>query len=795
MLNNYLKIAIRNLLKHKGYSFINIAGLAVGLACGFYILYYIQFELSYDRYQKDYERIYRICQHKVTESRDERFAGCSDMVAPTIKQNFIEAEKVTRVALSRAYTVRYQERVFFEDKINAADPDVFDIFNINFIEGDPLTALNRPGTAVLTKEMAVKYFGDENPYGKTINIIQPFTTTGIGNYEITGVIENPPDNTHWHYGIISSFITIENEEWMHRWDGSSIPTYVKLAPGYSVEDFENRISQLPSQYIGEQLKEKKTNLTLFLQPLKNIHLYSNLTWEMEPSGNPLYLYIFSGVGVLILLIACMNFMNLTTARAANRAGEVGIRKVVGAHRHNLFWQFMGESVIISLISMVGALLLVDLTAPWFNNLVGYKLTITSLFQPDIILKILVVTLIAGCLAGCYPAFFHSSFSPARVLKGSIRTGSRGALLRKILVVGQFTISIILIAGTLIVYKQINFMKDYSLGFNKEQKLIIGLDLEALNDTNYETVKNEFLQNPSITGATVSSSIPGRWMYRWRVWPSGEETTKNQAMNFFQVDYDFIKTYQLEIIAGQPFQKDVRNGYIINEAAVKKFGWTSLEEALEKTLFDERRLISGVMKDFHFRGLQQTVEPLIIFLIGDDFKYLTLTVNTTALDKTVDFVRNKYQTLFPDKPCELFFLDADFDMQYRTETRLGKIFSIFTLLGLMIAGLGLFGLASFITQQRTREIGIRKVLGASVSNVVTLLSREFLLLVIGANLLAWPVAYLLIDRWLQDFAYRTGISWHIFISAGMASIIIAMLTVSFQAVKSALANPVDSLWRE
>jgi len=792
MFKNYMKVAFRNLFRYRGYTSLNIIGLAAGIACCIYILLYVQFELSYDTYHKDTDRIYRVAKSVKTKAGTGEFASVSVMMAPALKENFPQVEHAVRIRGQRDSAVRQGDKIFKEEgkKLIHIDPDIFKIFDIPFIQGDPSTALERPFTAVITQDIANKYFGNENPVGKTI-------TVDTVNYEITGIMENPPGNTHIQYAFLMSWKTIENHEWHQGWQPMNVPTYIKLAEGVDPVKFAEQISLVARENMKEDLAQSGGEYTSFLQPIESIHLHSNLIWELGTPGNPHYIYIFSAVGVLILLIAGMNFINLSTARSANRSGEVGMRKVVGAQRVQLIWQFIGESTFISVIALIVALLLVIVSMPFYNDLAGTRFTLTNLIQPGVLISFLVLVLFIGIVAGSYPALFLSAFKPVSVLRGNLSAGSRGSVMRKILVIGQFALSITLIIGTILFYQQLHFMKNKSLGFDKEQKLIINMQGNSIGRNNFQLFKEEFLKHPSVAGATFSSSVPGRWRYLWRQYPTGEEATNANAINCMQVDHDFITEYGLEIIAGRAFKREMSTdesdrGYILNEAAVKAFGWNSPEEALTKTLRDERVPVLGVLKDYHFRGLQSTIEPLGIFLMVEDYRYLSLKVKTEELGKTISYVENKYKELFPDKVFDYFFLDADFNSQYHSEERIGKIFSVFTFFGLFIACLGLFGLASFIAEQRTKEIGIRKVLGSSIIGIIALLTKEFVKWVGAGTIIAWPAAYFAVSIWLRDFAYRISPGWSSFILAALAALIIALLTVSYQAVKAATANPVEAL---
>ncbi|MFC1725005.1 ABC transporter permease, partial [candidate division KSB1 bacterium] len=638
------------------------------------------------------------------------------------------------------------------------------------------------------KEKAGKYFGDENPIGKTIMV----DTTG---YEITGVVKNTPGNTHFKYNFLMSMKTIANNEYMNRgWQSpANMPTYIKLAPGVNPEEFAKQITQIVRVNMKEFLERDRVEYASFLQPVQDIYLRSDLIWELGLKGNLLYIYIFSGIGVFILLIASMNFVNLSTARSANRAKEVGMRKVAGASRRQVIWQFLSESVITSVFAMTAALIIVFILLPFFNDLAVSQFKFSSLFKINNILMLSSLIIIIGIFAGSYPALFLSTFRPVSTLKGVLRTGTRGGLLRKVLVVGQFSISITLIIGTFVFYQQLQYMKNQPLGFDKKQKLIINMEGNRVGPNSYKTVKSEFKKNPSVLGVSFSSSVPGKWRYRWRQYPTGERETNLHAIRCMQVDYDFFELYNLKIISGRKFTPDMASrGYILNETAVSTFGWDSPETALTKTLREVNTPILGVMKDYHFAGLQQQIEPLGIFLMLEDYRYLTLKVDMKDINNTIASIEKKYNELFPNTVFDYFFLDTDFNSQYEKEDRLGKIFGVFTFFGIFIACLGLFGLAAFMAEQRTKEIGIRKVLGATVSKIIFMLSGEFTKWIIIANFIAWPVSWYLLDKWIQYFAYRIDISFIPFFLAGLLTLIISAITVSYQSFKAAYANPVDSL---
>ncbi|UCC41810.1 MAG: ABC transporter permease [Candidatus Aminicenantes bacterium] len=793
MLKNYLKIALRNFQRHKGYSLINIAGFAIGMTCCLLILIYVRHELSYDRYHKDVERIYRISVDIRTQTANRIFALVSPTVAPALKTDYPQTEYAARILRISARLVKRGEKSFYEDRIMLADQELFDIFTIPFIQGNPQEALIRPYTLVISQRLAHKYFGSANPLGKALKINERA-------YEITGVVADSPVNTHMKYDLIVSLETLAEWNEMTNWYSTMFFTYIKLKPNVNVEEFSQQISRIADKYVGETLKNWGTSHHYFLQPISSIHLHSHLSYEVEPPGNPTYIYIFSFVGLFILLIACLNFMNLSTARAANRAKEVGLRKVVGAQRPQLIGQFLGESMLIAFTSLGVAIVIVRLTIPFLNNLTGLSLSFDELLNPIVLISLIGGGILVGLSAGLYPAFVLSAFRPARTLKGTVRAGVRSVIMRTALVVFQFAVSIVLIIGTLTMYSQFNFMKEQYLGFEKEQKLILPLRGGINTQKNYESVKDVFSKHPSISGVTASSTVPGRGVSNFGIRLVGEDDPKNQSMFHMYFDYDFIPNYGIEIVAGRAFQKgmstDVMGAFLINEAAVKAFGWSSAEEALGKRLLTgyggRKNPIIGVTKNFHFRGLQNEVEPLVMEFLPESFYYITLSIDIANLKETLAFVESQWKELFPGNPFESFFLDTDFDRQYRTDERVGSILGIFTLLGLFIACLGLLGLASFTAESRTKEIGIRKVLGSSVPGIVVMLSKQFTKWVLVANLIAWPVAYYFMGRWLQNFAYRTRLDILTFALSGILVLTIALLTVSYQSIKAATANPVDSL---
>jgi putative ABC transport system permease protein len=795
MIRNYLRVALRHTARNKVYSLINIVGLAIGMACCILIAQYVAYELSYDNYHLDGDRIFRVAEDGQSQQERRIAAVTSGPMAPALKEDYPQIEYAARTMRIGNLLVKRDEKVFYEDRSWFAETDLPRILTIPLLEGDSQTALERPMTVVISQRLAQKYFGDESPVGQILDV-QGF------DCEVTGVAANCPQNTHFKYDLLLSFSTLEatGPGLLSNWFLCNFYTYVKLAPNTDLAAFSEQLKGFAERHVGEELKATGETLILFLQPVPSIHLHSHLIGETEPPGSPLYLYIFCTVGFFILLLACINFTNLTTARFTSRAKEIGLRKAVGAGRFRLAAQFLAESVLLSAFALLVALVLVELASPLFNQLTGIGFHIGSLIQPGWLLALIGLAIVVGIASGSYPAFFLSAFRPADILRGTSTSGRRGTTLRKVLVVGQFSVSIILVIGTLLAYQQIHFMKNKDLGFDKEQKLVIPLGRAARAVESYESIKTEFCRYMGVVGATASAQLPGQHLSCWTTKLAGESDEKLRAMNYMYVDHDFIPQYRIQVLAGSAFGEqnddDLQGGYIINQTAAEQLGFSSPQEAVGKRLvgcYDEKEMeIIGVVGDFHYRGLQSTLEPLVMIYRPRMFRNLTLSVKTEDAEQTVAFVREKWQELFPEYPFDYFFLDTSFDRQYRAEERVGTVFAVFTFLGLFIACLGLLALASYAAERRTKEIGIRKVLGASVGSIVQLLSREFLLLVALANLIAWPIAYFAMSRWLEEFAYRISISLGTFLLAAVFALIITLITVSTQAIKAALTNPVDTL---
>ncbi len=797
MFRNYFKIVIRNMSRYKGFSFIKIIGLSVGMTCCILILLWVKDELSYDRYHNDAHRIYRVALELHTKDSTRLTAQVACHLGPLLKKVLPQVEDMVRFLRWGSWLVKYgNDKVFYENRFYYVDPEVFDVFKIPFIKGNPKTALTLPSTLVITRDMARKYFGREEPLGKSLNINNE-------DYKITGVIENIPHNTHLKFDFLTSVKPIDGKGTFQYWGTLAFYTYIKVAKNSSIEQLENQLKEIPDKYIPKPPKNTGIRNNFFLQPLVNIHLHSHLNHETEVPGSLLYIYIFSAIAIFILILACINFVSLSTAQSVNRAKEVGLRKVVGAQRSQLVMQFLGESITLSGIALVVAFIIIKLALPLFNELVGQSLSFDFFTDMFLLLMVLGIWVFVGVVAGVYPAFFLSSFRSVLAFKGTLASGSKGVTLRKALVLCQFTISIVLIIGSLVVHQQLDFMKNRDLGFDKEEILVLPVRGSQAIKENYEPIKNEFTQHQGVLAASVSSSVPGLPPTSLETSLADQEDDKRQVMLHFFVDHDFIDLYKIDIVLGRDFQRefttDIGDAFIINETAVKAFGWNSPREAMGKRLFvsglyKKEGVVIGVTKDFHYRSLHSVIEPVVFKIVPIRFSHLSLKIKTVHLTETLSLIENQWKKIFPDKPFEYFFLDEEFSKQYQGSEKFAQIFGIFTILGIVVACLGLFGLASCITERRTKEIGIRKVLGASVSRIVFLLSKEFTIYVVIANIAAWPIGYYLMNQWIQGFAYRININHHlwIFIVAGILALLVAQLTVSFKVVRTAVVNPVETL---
>jgi putative ABC transport system permease protein len=809
MFRNYLKVAWRNLWRNKAYSLLNITGLATGLACFLLIALYVLDELNYDRFYPNSDRIYRI-------NADIRFGGSelhmpfsSDMMGQVLKKDYPEVEDYARVYNSQGSKMIKKGNEFINERSVAhVDSTFFRIFNLPALQGDPKTALDGPGSVVITETAAKKYFGTSQAMGKTLETSDNQNTP----YKVTAVIKDLPLNSHFRFDFYFSMKNVRYN-W-GRFLSHNFHTYLLLKKGTDYKTFEKNFTQYIDTYCLPEARQfmQITNMNDFknagnkleysLIPMRDIHLYSDRPFEFIAGGNVQYVYIFSAVALFILLIACINFMNLTTARSAGRAREVGIRKVLGTERNKLVRQFLTESILMAVLSQGIAVLLVWLVLPLFDKVADKSINIGSLFGLQSLPLLVCLPVAVGLLAGSYPAFFLSRFKPIEVLKGKLNLGAKSGSLRSVLVVFQFATSILLIIGTIVIYEQLHYIQTKDLGFKKDQVLIVD-GLDALGK-NKEAFKEKVMQMSGSVSGTLSSYLPVTSSSRNdRSYSKSPvmDATNGIDMQAWYIDYDYMKTIGMEIIKGRNFSRDYPSdstAVIINETTAKFLGY---EDPIGKRIYTAgsgNKTISytivGEVKNFNFETLRQNIGPLSFFLTTDG-DLASFKVSTPNIKTLVVQMEALWKTLAPGMPFSYRFLDEAFNQMYVSEQRVGEIALIFSVLAILIACLGLFGLASFIAEQRTKEIGIRKVLGASVQGIVRLLSKDFLALVAIAFAIASPLAWWTMNHWLKDFAYRIHIGWWVFLLAGLTALIIALGTVSFQAVKTALMNPIKSLKTE
>jgi len=804
MLKNYLKVALRNLWKNKAFSAINILGLASGLAVCLLIVLYVVDEMSYDKYNVNADRIYRLDADIYFNNTSAIFAVAPDPLALTLKREYPVVQEMTRVNYQKDILIKKGNENVPDQHCAYADSTFFKVFTIPMIEGNPSTALKEPNSIVIDETTAKKYFNTKDVVGKTLYV------DNNANCKITGVIKDIPRQSHFHYHFIRPRGK-DNDSWL----GNNTFNYILLKPGVSRAEMQKDVDATINKYVGKDLEQqlhsslkdlqsKGNHFIYHMTPLTDIHLHSNKQYEVEANGDVTYVYIFSVIAIFILLIACVNFMNLSTARSANRAKEVGIRKVVGSLRTGLIAQFLTESVLLSFLSLALAILIAALLLPLFNQLANKHMSVATLFSTWLFPVMLGLVSVVGCIAGSYPAFYLSSFQPIQVFKGKVAKGFRNSWLRSSLVVFQFSISIILIIGTIVIYNQINYIRAKKIGFNRDQVLIVH-NIYNLNN-NRKLFRDQLLNMPGIVSAT-EGDMPTRNSFDNEGWfrDPGFDANRAVVLNNFYVDEHYIPTLGMEIKEGRNFSKDFStdsSGVILNEAAVKVLGFKDpFKETLYRPDFHNDGTITpapfhvvGVVKDFNFKSLHQTVAPLII-QFGDNYSSVAIRVNTKNLNSVINSIQSKWNAMAPGQPFNYTFMDDDFNNIYTTEQQTGKLFITFAVFAIFIGCLGLFGLVTYAAEQRTKEIGIRKVLGASVGGIVAMLSKDFARLVLIASVIAFPVAWWTMHTWLESFAYRTNISWWIFVIAAFAAVLVAMITVSLQAIKAAIANPVKSLRAE
>lgn len=772
MLINYLKITIRNIRRHKAYSFINIAGLAIGIASCMLIMLWVQDELSYDRFHEHADSLYVAT-----------FSNGST-VTPTALSGFLKAEYPEMLHTSRfagmgSSLLKYEDTEIYEAGGFMVDPDFVKMFTISFLGGDLETVLNDPNSILISEKLARKYFGTKDPIGQTMTFNTRFAL------KVTGVFEDYPSNSHirFEYILPLALSKIWNLN-LNTWEYNNIRTYVQLQEGTPVKSVDLKISDVVERHRPQDQRP------LSLQPVTRLRLD-----PYHGRGTITYVYLFSAMTFFILLIACINFINLTTAKSSTRAKEVGIRKTVGACRAHLIRQFYGESLFLTLIASVVGIGLAVLFLPRFNNLSGKTFTWEVLLQHAVLFGIFCILLLTVLIAGSYPALFLSRFQPARVLTGKLKTGMKGGMLRKVLVVVQFSLSVFLILGTVMIYRQVHFLQERDVGYDREYVVIF--DIGSRFTRNRDTIKTELLSNPDIQHVTLVDVAPYKWQSNAGVGDVHWEGKTNQQVKMVMtcVDYDFLDTFGLEMVEGRFFSKeystDAAESFVINQAAVKAI---EMDDPVGKELkvWDLNRRIIGVVKDYHFESLHNPIIPMAMRIDHGWYQQACVRIAPHRVSDTLTFIEKKWKEIYPKYPFEYRFLDDILQSLYQSEQSIGTVVTVFTVLALFISCLGIFGLSLYTAEQRTKEIGIRKVLGASVSSVVKHISKEFVFLVIIANVIAWPLAYIMINQWLQSFAYRIAMGWLTFILAGIVVLVLSLLTVSWQIIRAATANPVDSL---
>jgi predicted permease len=789
MFRNYLVTAIRTIFRQKGFSLINILGLAFGLACALLILLWVQDELSYDSFHEHSERLYRVEEDQFYSGRVYHVNVTPYPSGPVWKEEIPEIEEACRWQWPSGMLFTYGDKAFYEGGCVAVDSSFFDMFSFELLAGDQSQVLAEPWSAVLTEETAEKYFGDEDPLGQVLTVNNKYQFT------VTGVLADLPRNTIMEFDILVPFSYMhETGQYQDSWGNNSIRTYVMLHAEANLDTVNAKLTRIVKQH------NEGTTTQFLVAPFPDIHLHAYGGYGHRP-GAIVFIYIFTAIAIFVLLIASINFMNLSTARSANRAREIGLRKTAGADRGAIIIQFFGESVLLALISLVFALLIVSSILPVFNTISGKELDFNSLLSARFILSMLLVTLVAGLISGIYPALYLSAFRPIRVLKGDLSSGMKSGRMRKILVVVQFTLSVFLIVETVFVYQQLNYMKSKDLGYDREHLFYVNMR-GGIKDK-YYTLKEALLRDPAVMGVTASGHRPHRIGSNsggadW----DGKDPELEVLISYNPVDFDYIETMKIEMAHGRPFSKefpgdlhqDTTANFLINEEVARIMG----EENPVGSRFSFWNIhgkVIGVMKDWHYHSVRTKIEPLVLVTTTTDWwlSYLAVRIAPGDISKSMESIKETWNEVIPDYPFDYEFVDENLDRMYRSEERLGNLLKYFTILAIIIACLGLFGPASFTAEQRTREIGIRKVMGSRVMSVILLLSREFTILVLVSCILAIPAAwYVMKHGFLQNFEYRISLAWWVFAGAAVAALGIALLTVSYQAARAAYTNPAEAL---
>lgn len=785
MFKNYIKTSLRNIFRQRSYILINFIGLTIGMTICILLFLFVQYESSYDRFHPHADRIYRVISQDQDENGIDTFIFTPAPLAPALLGDFPEIENAVRFSDNEIEITskgrRFYETVFFADK------EIFDIFAVKLIQGNKNSALEDPRSLLISENSAKKYFKDANPVGQTVSF------WGETDYTITGVFEDIPKNSHLRFELLGSFENFHRRH-QNQWGISNYFTYILLKKNTSILSIEAKLPEFIDRHKGLDAR-RVYKFNFIFQPITQIHLNSHWRGEIAANTKMSTLYIFSAVALFVLLIACFNSINLSIARFSSRAQEVGIRKVIGASQFQLVQQFLGESFFLTLMSFPAALALVEGLLPLFNSLSGRDLNMQYSNNLPLLIFLLFILIFTAFISGLYPAVFISSFQPVKVFRKIYKSGLNISFFRKSLVVIQFVFSLIFIISTLVISHQLHYIRTRNLGFNRKYIAMIPINEPDILQRR-ETVKAEFLKNPNIISATTTSYFPGKSVYRQNYWKEGMDENYYDMIHWLDIDHDFITTFQLELIAGRDFNKNIESdtggAYILNESAAAAMGWDS-DSVIDKSFkLAEKGRIIGIVKDFHFRSLHQEIGPLVLYIWPEALKYFAVRLNPDSIQKGLNHLKSVWGSVASQQPFEYFFLDDEYDKLYKTEQRLGKIFGYVTLLSVLIACLGLFGLASFSAEKRTKEIGIRKVLGASIQRIIWLMSKEFILWIAIANLVAWPVAYYAMQQWLQNFAYRISPEIWTFLLSASFILAVAFLTVSIKALRSALSDPVKTL---
>ena len=790
MFKNLLKTAVRHIYKHFGYSLLNILGLTLGITSAIFLIIYVSDEISYDRYNTKADRIYRVSS-KITEPDDQFTWNVAQIpFGPQVVKDYPEVESFVRFINMPRALYKYEDKEFNEDNFYFVDSTLFDIFTIKVLKGEVKSALREPNKIILTEKIANKYFGKENPIGKTL-------TAGSNTYEVTGVIQDIPTNSHFRYDALAARNNLPKQ--LGNWGNFGVFTYLLFPRDFDIKPFETKIQGMYDEYMKSIFGPMNIKIEYILEPLTRIHLYSTNANEPEPTGSITYVYIFAIVALFLVLIAAMNYMNLATARSARRAREVGLRKVVGSRRGPLIMQFLSESTVFTILSLILSIILLIVLLPKFNLLAGKSFDLHILYSPVFLLTILGIIIIVGIIGGSYPAFFLSRFSPVVVLKGEVTKGSAGNLFRKILVIIQFAVSVIMIICTLVVYKQISYMKNMDQGFDQTNVISLRLNDQRMA-RKYPVLKETLLENTNIKYVTSTNTPVGEGSGKVIFNVETDQGMVQKGVNFAVVDYDFVDALGIKMAEGRNFQKDMPSdtltGVIVNQTFVNRMAWKEpigkkVELGDANTI---RARVIGVMKDYHQTGMYNGIESLLlVWRPINNIIYIKLSGKDTK--STISYIESKWKEVFPDQPFTYTYLSERFNRQFEADEKRGLIFTIFTILAILIACLGLFGLASYMVEQRTKEIGIRKVFGAGEGSILGLISKDFLVLVVIGIVIAVPLEYYFMSNWLENYVYRTSIGITLLILSSLLTIAITFLTISYKAYQGAVTNPASSIRTE